>query len=86
VLKLARDEGVVVRGVQRNAPAGKAGIEPGDVIVQINGADVRNTVDMLNTIAQLAPASSAKVRVVRGAKELNFDVTVGERPVPRRRQ
>jgi serine protease DegQ len=85
-LKLARSEGVVVRGVHRNAPAGKAGVEPGDVIVEINGNAVRNTAEMLNLIAQLAPGAAAKVRVVRGAKEVDLDVTVGERPVPQERK
>jgi serine protease DegQ len=85
-LRLTRQEGVVVRGVQRNAPAGKAGLEPGDVIVQINGKGVRSTAEMLNLIAQLAPATVAKVSVIRGSKDLNLDVTVGERPVPQDRR
>lgn len=85
-LKLARNEGVVVRGVQRNAPAGKAGMEPGDVIVSINGLDVRDTPGMLNQIAQLAPGSVAKVKVLRAGREVDLDVTVGERPVPQERK
>ncbi len=85
-LKLARNEGVVVRGVQRNAPAGKAGMEPGDVIVSINGLDVRDTPGMLNQIAQLAPGSVAKVKVLRAGREVDLDVTVGERPIPQERK
>ena len=85
-LKLPRNDGVVVRGVQRNTPAGKAGIEPGDVLAQINGSEVKNSAQMLNLIAQLAPGSSARVQVMRGAKELQLDVVVGERPVPQERK
>jgi serine protease DegQ len=85
LLKLGRSEGVILKGVQRASPAGRAGLEPGDVILAINGQKVGNTRSMLNQIAQLPPGSSALVRVVRGGKELEVPVTVGERPTPQRR-
>jgi Do/DeqQ family serine protease len=81
-LKLRREQGVVVRGVQRNAPAGTAGIEPGDVLLSINDAPVRDTPGMLEQIARLPPGSVARVRIERSARELDLAVTVGERPVP----
>jgi serine protease DegQ len=81
-LKLRREQGVVVRGVQRSAPAGNAGLEPGDVLLSINDVPVRDTPGMLNQIARLAPGSLAKVRVERDGRPLELDVTVGERPVP----
>ena len=83
LLKLTRPDGVVLKGVQRTSPAGKAGLEPGDVIVTINGEKVANSRGMLNQIAQLPPGSSATVRVLRSGKEVEFPVTVGERPTPR---
>ena len=85
-LKLRREQGVVVRGVQRNAPAGSAGMEPGDVLLAINDMPVRDTPGMLNQIAQLAPGSVARVRVERNSRELDLAVTVGERPVPSERR
>jgi serine protease DegQ len=83
-LKLPRKDGVIVRGVQRIAPAGKAGLEPGDILLSINDQPVQDTPRMLTQIAQLAPGSVARVRVIRGGKELEIAVTVGERPVPQR--
>jgi Do/DeqQ family serine protease len=83
LLKLTRPDGVVLKGVQRTSPAGKAGLEPGDVIVTINGEKVANSRGMLDQIAQLPPGSSATVRVLRAGKELELPVTVGERPTPR---
>ncbi len=85
-LKLRRNQGVVVRGVQRSAPAGKAGLEPGDVLLTINDVAVRDTPSMLNQIAQLAPGSAARVRVERNNRELELSVTVGERPIPPERR
>jgi serine protease DegQ len=86
LLKLAHTEGVVLKGVQRASPAGRAGLEPGDVIVTINGQKVTNSRGMLNLIAQLPPGSSASVRVLRAGKELELPVMVGERPTVRRPQ
>jgi serine protease DegQ len=86
LLKLARTEGVVLKGVQRASPAGRAGLEPGDVIVTINGQKVTNSRGMLNLIAQLPPGSSASVRVLRSGRELELPVMVGERPTVRRPQ
>jgi serine protease DegQ len=85
-LKLRREQGVVVRGVQRSAPAGNAGMEPGDILLAINETPVRDTPGMLNQIAQLAPGSVARVRVERNGRELDLAVSVGERPVPPERR
>ena len=80
MLKLPDAKGVVVRGVQRSAPAGKAGMEPLDVILTINGKPVVNTPGMLAQIAQLTPESVAKVKVLRKGGEMELNVKVGERP------
>ena len=85
LLRLPRDEGVVLKGVQRASPAGKAGLEPGDVMLSINGQPIVNSKAMLNLISQLPPGSEAKVKVVRGSRELDVHVAVGERPTPRSR-
>jgi serine protease DegQ len=85
MLKLERSDGVVLKGVQRSSPAGRAGLEPGDVIVAINGEKVGNSRGMLNQIAQLPPGSNASVRVLRAGREVEVPVTVGERPTPLRR-
>ncbi len=83
-MRLKRTEGVVVNGVLRNAPAGRAGMEPGDIMLSINGSAVTDSRTMLNQIAQLEPGTSAAVRVLREAHELDLSVTVGERPPPPR--
>jgi serine protease DegQ len=84
VLKLPRSEGVVLKGVQRTSPAGKAGLEPGDVMLTINGQPVTNSRAMLNQISQLPPGTAARVKVAREGREIELDVTVGERPQPQR--
>jgi serine protease DegQ len=79
-LKLARNQGVLVRGVQRTAPAGRAGMEPGDIVLEINGAAVRNTPELLAQIAKLPPGSNARVKLLRQDREMEVTVAVAERP------
>jgi serine protease DegQ len=81
-MRLKRSEGVVVNGVLRNAPAGRAGMEPGDILLSINGSAVTDSRAMLNQIAQLEPGTAAAVRVLREAHEIDLSITVGERPPP----
>jgi serine protease DegQ len=83
-MQLKRADGVVVNGVLRNAPAGKAGMEPGDILLSINGSAVTDSRAMLNQIAQLEPGTNAAVRVLREAREIDLSITVGERPPPPR--
>ncbi|HEU0202351.1 MAG TPA: trypsin-like peptidase domain-containing protein [Burkholderiaceae bacterium] len=84
MLKLPDAKGVVVRMVERSAPAGRAGMEPLDVVQAINGEPVVNTPGMLAQIAQLAPGSSARVTVLRKGRAAELNITVGERPQARR--
>jgi serine protease DegQ len=82
--KLPATSGVYVRGVMRDAPAQKAGIEPGDILVSINDARVENTPGVLNQIARLTPGATARVTVLRDAREVGLTVTVGERQAAER--
>jgi S1-C subfamily serine protease len=77
---LGRENGVVVNTVIRDAPAGKAGIKPDDVLLAINGEPVTASRAMLSQIAKLQPGSTAKVTIYRGGKKMELQVAVGERP------
>jgi serine protease DegQ len=81
-LRLKRNDGVVARGVLRNGPAAHAGMEPGDVVLSINGTGVAERRAALGQIAQLEPGVTASVHVLRDAKEMDLKIKVGERPAP----
>ncbi|MBV7484979.1 S1C family serine protease [Bordetella sp. BOR01] len=72
--------GVVIAGVMRDGPAGKAGLRVGDIVQTVNGAQVLDTVSMLRLIAALPPGEKAKVGVLRGGKARDVTVAVGIRP------
>jgi serine protease Do len=74
------ERGALVGDVMEGDPADKAGIAPGDVIVEVDGVEIKESRDLLNVIARKRPGSKVKVKVFRDGKELTLKVTLGERP------
>ncbi len=77
-LGLKERTGALVRQVNRGAPADKAGIEPGDVILEFNGKAVRNRDDLVGFVTRTAPGTSVPVKVLRDKSEKRMNLTVGE--------
>ncbi|MEO8442004.1 MAG: DegQ family serine endoprotease [Betaproteobacteria bacterium] len=75
---LKRTAGALVSAVEKDSPAAKAGIEPGDVIVRYNGADVNTSAQLPVLVANTKPGEVAKLDVVRKGDAKRIDVTVGE--------
>ena len=81
LLNLATDEGVLITGVLQGGPAGRAGVQPGDVVVKVAGRAVINTAQLLDAVAALKPGSTAVISVLRGGGQaLGLTVMVAQRP------
>lgn len=78
--------GVIVAGIQRNGPAAKAGLRPGDIITSINGEPAIDIKTVMNLIAQVEPGTHLKFTILRNGKKVELEAIVGERPTPGRRQ
>jgi serine protease DegQ len=83
--KLPKDQGVLIAGVVRNGPADKAGIKPGDVLIEVEGSPVRDAAGMLNLIAQLVPGNQGRLKIVRQGQPVEVAVMVGKRPRAQKR-
>ena len=81
-LALARTDGVIVRALQRDGPADRAGIQVRDVMVEVGGKPTPDVPQLLARIAELRPGSTARVRVLRDGKPVDIDVKVAKRPRP----
>ena len=77
---LGTRHGALIAGVLRNAPADKADIHPGDVVVDIAGKRVTDSSSLLNLISELPPGKSAKIKVIRAQKPVIVVVNIGTRP------
>src|SRR5437016_12003643 len=84
-LRLATARGALVGGVLRGGPADKAGVKPGDVVIEIQGKPVADSVGLLNLVAALAPGQSAKLKLKRQGQDVDASITVGRRPKPQAR-
>ncbi|VAX06706.1 Outer membrane stress sensor protease DegS [hydrothermal vent metagenome] len=80
---LSEVKGVLVSGVLEQGPADQAGIEPGDVIVEINGIVPSGARDILNTIAMQPPGSVVTINGWRGQQQLKLKTMIIERPTRR---
>ncbi len=76
-------QGVIITGVLQGAPAAKAGIVPGDVIVSIAGKPIRNVSELLTQVSSIKPGSSEKFGIVRKEMPLELMVAAGTRPRPK---
>jgi serine protease DegQ len=75
-------DGVLIRGVLRNGPADRAGLQVHDMVVEIDGKPTRDGTALLSQIAALTPGRQATLKVLRDNKPLELEVTVGKRPKP----
>jgi serine protease DegS len=72
--------GVVVTRMYRNSPAVAAGIQPGDLILAIDGQAVRSAQEVTTRLALRKPGASVKLRIQRGRQTAEVESKVAERP------
>ena len=77
-LGLKNRQGALVASVVPNGPSAKAGIEPGDVIVQFNGKPVKDRDALVSMVIATPPNTTVPVRVIRDREERTLNVRVGE--------
>ena len=75
--------GVIITGVLQNGPAAQAGIQPGDVIVAVNGKAISTVAELLGAVAGLKPGTAAPVSVLRKDGKTELAVTPSKRPRPK---
>jgi serine protease DegQ len=79
-LDLDREEAVIVLDVGAGTPADEAGIETGDLIVSIEGEEVRSVEEFLALLRRRDPGETVEVGVLRDGEEEQLEVTLAERP------
>jgi len=79
-IEMKKAEGVIIAGVVRNGPAHKAGIQPGDVVLAINGKKITDARDALTAISRHKPGNKIQLEIFRAGKTLTVTATVIERP------
>jgi serine protease Do len=79
-LNIGTTEGVLVADVPPGAPAARAGIKRGDVIVAINGTPVQDPGQLRNMVAMTAPGTEVRLHLLRENQKRELTVKLGELP------
>ena len=77
---LKETKGALVSDVLEGSPAEKAGIERGDVMIDLDGKPVESATQLKNMVAQLTIGNKVSLTVVRDKKEKRLTVVIGEQP------
>jgi S1-C subfamily serine protease len=78
---MEQETGVMVFQVETGAPARKAGLTMGDVIVSFNGKPVRDFYDLPRLLADDIAGKTTKLQVLRGEKLLELTITPVEKEI-----
>jgi len=72
--------GAVVTSVTPDSPAEDAGVEPEDVILEVNGRQIADSSDLSRYIASLPPGTEVNLKVLRDGGEKGLSITLGTFP------
>jgi S1-C subfamily serine protease len=73
-------DGAQVADATAGGPAAEAGLQAGDVVTKVDGADVHTPDDVAAAISDNKPGDKVEVTVNRGGSEETIEVTLGQRP------
>ncbi|MGD9644833.1 MAG: S1C family serine protease [Pirellulales bacterium] len=73
-------QGVVIARIVPGAPADEAGLQPGDVVVALEGEDIHHSTELALKVAGSKIGSTVKLKVLRGEQELTISVKLEPRP------
>jgi serine protease Do len=73
-----RSSGALVANVSKYGPADKAGVKVGDVIIEFDGKEVKESGDLPIIVARTAVDKKVRMKVLRDKKETVLNVAVGE--------
>jgi serine protease Do len=77
-LGMEKSQGALVANVSKDGPADKSGVKVGDVIVEFDGKEIRDSGDLPIIVARTPVDKKVRMKVLRDKKELTMNVAVGE--------
>src|SRR3990172_4926466 len=77
-LEMDKSRGALVASVSKDGPAERAGVKVGDVIVEFDGKEIKDSNDLPLVVARTAVDKKVRLKVLRDKREVMLSVTVGE--------
>ena len=79
-------KGVLINEVMADSPAARAGLKPGDILLEFEGRPMEGPGDLQRAVGLFSPDRSAKVKVLRDQTEKTVEIKVGQAPDERQAQ
>jgi len=73
-------QGIIVAGIYRNGPAQKAGLQPNDLILKIDGEPAGDARRSMNQVARAKPGETIRIEVMRNGKMMELSAEICVRP------
>ncbi len=80
---LKSTQGALIGSVEKGGPGDKAGLQPGDVVLALNGKRVEKSVDLPRLVGQMKPNDRATLMVWHEGREKEVALSLGELPTER---
>lgn len=74
---LPKPTGALVNSVEPDSPAARAGLKPGDVIVQLDNDVIDHSGDLPEHVADLKPGTQSSLKIIRKGEPMNLSVKIG---------
>ncbi len=75
-----KGEGILIENVVDDGPAEEAGIESGDILIEIEGNKIGSTKDLRKVLKKYKPNDTVKVVIIRNNGQKDYKVALGESP------
>jgi len=79
-------KGVLINEVMPDSPAAKAGLKPGDILLEFEGRSMEGPGDLQRAVGFFSPDRTAKVKILRDQAEKTVEIKVGQAPDERQAQ
>lgn len=75
--KLKKPYGVIITDVVKGSPAEKAGLKEGDIIIEIDGNEIKNSLQLRSYVQSKMPGEKVRIKIRRDGKERTITVKLG---------
>lgn len=80
LLNVPHTRGALVTGVYRDSPGGKAGLQPDDVVIRIDGQAIRDGEQFRSYVAEQSPGQTLQLEVIRDEQPQTLRVQLDKQP------